>query len=36
MLTLGFEGFFQCRLATDSDVYNDPRGSPGLDVRPRE
>lgn len=29
MTTIDFEGFFQCRLATDSDVYNHPRGQNG-------
>src|SRR4051812_18777626 len=29
MLTLDFEGWFQCRLATDPDLYDHPRGLEG-------
>lgn len=29
MLELSFQGFFQCRLATDTDVFNDRRGNLG-------
>ena len=29
MLTIGFSGWFQCRLATDPDPYDEPRGVSG-------
>ena len=29
MLTIHFKGFFQCRLATDADDFDEPRGSAG-------
>lgn len=29
MFTIHFKGFFQCRLATDSDDFDEPRGSVG-------